>query len=216
MQYNGLAWVAALMALLVLAIAGRILFDRSWLLGWLRGTGGLAILALAGLVAVVAYDLRSYAPLPASGETLLTLSFKAEGDQRYRATLREGASERNVIINGDLWQLDARVFGWQKLATLIGLRSGYRLELLSGRYLTVEQQASAEPSRVVLASSPYGIDLWRWLREGRHDLFLFEARGARVTFLPLADGALYAVRLTSAGLLAEPQNQAAKDALAQW
>ncbi|MOA59043.1 hypothetical protein D3C78_1835670 [compost metagenome] len=68
----------------------------------------------------------------------------------------------------------------------------------------------------MLASSPYGIDLWRWLREGQHDLFLFDARGTRVTFLPLADGAQYAVRLTSTGLLAEPQNQAAKDALAQW
>lgn len=215
MQYNGLAWAAALVALLVLAIGGRILFQRGWFLGWLRGTCGLALLALAVAAGVVAYDLRSYAALPPPGEALLTLGFKAQGSQRYQVTLEERGFERNAIINGDLWQLDARVFGWKGLATLIGLRPGYRLELLTGRYLGEQQQMGAEPSRIPLAESPYGIDLWRWLREGGHDLFLFDAHGARVTFLPLADGARYTVRLTSTGLLAEPQNQAARDALAR-
>ena len=121
-----------------------------------------------------------------------------------------------MIVQGDLWQLDARVFGWKGLATLIGLQPGYRLELLRGRYLAMEQQIGAEPSRIELARSPWGIDLWRWLRESRRDLFLFEASGARVTFLPLADGAVYGVRLTSAGLLAEPQNSAAEQALQRW
>lgn len=216
MQYNGLAWAVALIALLVLAIGGRMLLQRGWFRGWLRGTCGLAILGLAALIALVAYDLRSYSPLPPAGEPLLTLSVKAEGSQRYLVTLREGGQERSAILNGDLWQLDARVLAWKGLATLIGLRPGYRLELLAGRYLAMEQQTSAEPSRVALAASPYGVDLWRWLREGRRDLFLFDARGARVTFLPLTDGAVYAVRLAGTGLLAEPQNQAARDALAQW
>lgn len=213
MQYNGLAWATALAALMVLAIAGRILGNRSWFLGWLRGTCGLALLAVALLVGVVAYDLHSYAPLPRQGQALLTLSFQAEGTQRYRATVREGGRERSVILSGDLWQLDARVFDWKGLASLIGLQPGYRLELLAGRYLSAEQQAAAEPSRIALASSPYGIDVWRWLREGRHDLFLFDARGARVTFLPMADGAVYSVSLGSAGLVAEPQTQAARAAL---
>ncbi|MBV2131206.1 hypothetical protein KRX52_00140 [Pseudomonas sp. MAP12] len=213
MQYNGLAWATALAALMVLAIAGRILRNRSWFFGWLRGTCGLALLALALLVGAVAYDLHSYAPLPRQGQPLLTLSFQAEGTQRYRATVREGGRERSVILSGDLWQLDARVFDWKGLASLIGLQPGYRLELLAGRYLSTEQQAAAEPSRIALASSPYGIDLWRWLREGRHDLSLFDARGARVTFLPMADGAVYSVILGSSGLVVEPQTQAARAAL---
>lgn len=215
MQYNGLAWAMALVGLMVLAIAGRILIDRSWFLGWLRGTCGLAFLALAGLVAVVAYDLLSYTPLPSQGRTLLTLSFQAEGNQRYRATLREGGQERSLILSGDLWQLDARVFGWKGLASLIGLQAGYRLEQLTARYLATEQQASAEPSRIALAASPYGIDLWRWLREGRHDLFLFDAQGERVTFLPMVDGAVYNVSLGLAGLEATPQSPAAQAAVAR-
>lgn len=210
MQYNGLAWAVALIALLVMTLGGRILLRRGWFLGWLRGTCGLLLLAV--LAAVVAWDLRSYAALPPAGEALLSLSVNAQGAQRYRVTLQEREAQRNVIVNGELWQLDARVFGWKGLATLIGLRPGYRLESLSARYRDIEP-GGAEPSRIALARSPYGIDLWRWLREAGADLFLFDARGARVAFLPLVDGAVYRVRLTSEGLLAEPQNEPARAAL---
>lgn len=214
MQYNGLTWAIALVALLVLVLAGRVLRRPGWFLGWLRGTFGMAILALAVLVGVVAYDLYSYTELPAAGRSLATLKFTAEGSQRYRVTIQEGARERNTILDGDLWQLDARVLGWSKLATLIGLRPGYRLDVLSSRYQTAAQQAMTESSRAVLGASPYGVDLWRWLRETQLGLFLFDARGARITFLPMADGAVFDVSLTSAGLVAEAQNQAARDALA--
>lgn len=215
MQYNGLAWAVALVALLVLLTGGHILLRRGWFLGWLRGSCGLGLLALAMAAGLMGWDLRSYATLPAPGETLLTLGVQAQGSQRYRVSLQERAQERSVILNGDLWQLDARVFGWKGLATLVGLQPGYRLELLTGRYGATAQQAGAEPSRVLLAQSPFGIDLWRWLRESGQDLFLFDARAARVTFLPLVDGALYSVRLTGTELLAEPLNQVAREALAQ-
>jgi len=213
MQYNGLTWAIALLALLVLVFAWRILARPGWFLGWLRGTCGLAILGLAAVGAVVAYDLHSYTELPATGRTLASLKFSAEGHQRYRVTIQEGARERNTILDGDLWQLDARVLGWSRLATLIGLRPGYRLDALTSSYRAAEQQAVAESSRAVLAASPYGLDLWRWLRETNNGLFLFEARGARVAFLSMVDGAVFNVQLTSEGLVAEAQNQAARDAL---
>ncbi|MGH8355193.1 MAG: hypothetical protein ACRERY_16960 [Pseudomonas sp.] len=215
MQYDGLAWGTALLALLALWIAARILFNRHWLLGWLRGSCGLAFLAMAGLVGLVAYDLLSYAPLP-EGKPLLTLSFQAEGPQRYRVNLLEGGEERTVTLEGDLWQLDARLLQWKGLAALIGLQPGYRLEKLSGRFLAIEQQTLAQHAQVTLAQSPYGVDLWRWLRLGQHDLFLFDPQARRVTYLPIADGAVYAVSLTPTGLLAQPLNQAATQALKDW
>ena len=213
MQYDGLAWACALAALLVLAAAGRILLARGWLLAWLRGCCGFALLFLALLGVAVAYDLHGYRALPAADQPLLTIGFQAEGHQRYRVTLREAGRERSLFLSGDLWQLDARLFGWRGLAQLIGLQPGYRLEALSGRYRRAEQQALAEPGRVALAASPYGIDLWRWLHDGRHDFLLFDVQGARVTFLPMADGAVYVLRMSAAGLQAETQNQAARQAL---
>lgn len=215
MQYDGLAWFIGLLAVLALFIAARILLTRSWFLGWLRGTLGLAFLGLATLVGVVAYDLLSYGALP-EGKPLLTLSFAAEGPQRYRVNLLEGGEERAVTLEGDLWQLDARLLRWKGLAALIGLQPGYRLEKLSGRFLAIEQQESARYAQVSLAQSPYGIDLWRWLRLGQHDLFLFDPQAARVTYLPIADGAMFSVSLSPTGLLAQPMNQAANQALKDW
>jgi hypothetical protein len=215
MQYDGLAWFTGLLALLALFIAARILFAPNWFLAWLRGTAGLAFLALALLVGVVAYDLRSY-DAQVQDKPLVTLSFAADGPQRYRVNLLEGGEEREVTLEGDLWQLDARLLGWKGLATLIGLEPGYRLEKLSGRFLAIEQQQSARHAQVQLAQSPYGIDLWRWLRLGQRDLFLFDPQAARVTYLPIADGAAFTVSLSPTGLLARPMNQAAEQALKDW
>ena len=202
MQYDGLAWVTALLAVLAALVATRILFNSHWFFGWLRGTCGLAFLLLAGLVGLIAYDLYSYEPLP-QDKPLVTLSFKANGP-RYQVSLVEDGHERSVTVEGDLWQLDVR------------LQPGYRLEQLSGRFLAIEQQAQAQHGPVKLAKSPYGIDIWRWLRLGQHDLFMFEPQAQRITYLPIADAAVYSVSLTSTGLLALPMNQAAEQALQDW
>lgn len=214
MQYGGLTWVTAFLAILVAFVAARILFSRQWFLGWLRGTCGLAFLGLAALIGVLAYDLHSYAAIP-QDKPLVTLSFKADGPL-YRVSVLEGSQERSVNLEGDLWQLDARFFHWKGLAALIGLQPGYRLEKLSGRFLSIEQQTLAQHGQAELAKSPYGIDLWRWLRLGQHDLFLLDPQARRVTYLPIADNAVYSVSLTPAGLLAQPMNQAAKQALEDW
>jgi hypothetical protein len=128
----------------------------------------------------------------------------------------EGGRERTLTLEGDLWQLDARILQWKGLAALIGLQPGYRLEKLSGRFLSIEQQSLAQHTRVELARSPYGIDLWRWLRLGQRDLFVFDPQARRVTYLPLADEAVFRINLTPAGLLAEPVNPAAQQALKDW
>ncbi|WP_439888508.1 hypothetical protein ACSX1C_05040 [Pseudomonas sp. MBLB4123] len=214
MQYDALAWATALLALLAVVVAARILFNPRWFFGWLRGTCGLAFLAVAGLIGLVAYDLSSYRPI-VEGKPLATLTFQADGSA-YRVSVQEGGRERTFTFEGDLWQLDARLLQWKGLAALIGLQPGYRLEKLSGRFFTIEQQALAQHARVELAQSPYGVDLWRWLRLGRHDLFMFDAQARRVTFLPLADKAVYAVSLTPTGLLAQPMNPAADKALQDW
>ncbi|MDF3931197.1 hypothetical protein [Pseudomonas citronellolis] len=213
MQYDGLAWTFALVALLALLVAARILFDRHWFLGWLRGCAGLAVVAFAALVALAAWDLRSYDALPAE-RPLATLSFHRLAPQRYEVKILEGNLERRVELGGDLWQLDVRVMQWRGLAALIGLDPGYRLQSLGGRYLAVEQRDQA--SKQALAGDAFGFDLWRWLRDGPHDLLTFRPLAARVTFLPMADQAVYAVRYGPAGLEAEAVNAAAQQALRDW
>lgn len=214
MQYNGLAWVTALLALLVVFVAFRILFGGRWFLAWLRGTCGLAFLGAAVLIGLVAYDLSRYDPWPAD-KPLLTLSFHRAGNV-YQVDILENGAQRSVTLEGDLWQLDVRLLQWKGLAALIGLEPGYRLERLNGRFLAIEQQSQARYTQVELTQSLYGADLWRWLRVGQHDLFMFDAQARRVTYLPMADEAVFNISLTPTGLLAQPMNQAAHQALQDW
>jgi hypothetical protein len=216
MQYDGLAWFTGLLALLVLLIGARILFQRNWLLGWLRGCCGLAFIGLAAVVALVAVDLASYSAIPES-RPLATITFKADGVQRYQVLLLEGAKERSLTLDGEQWQLDVRVLQWKGLAELIGLQPVYRLQKISGRYLSIEQQQQALNARAALARSHLGIDLWSWLRMGGgHDLFIFDAQAHRVSYLPMADGAAFALTLAPTGLLARPLNPAAEQSLRDW
>lgn len=215
MQYDGMAWAVALLGVLAVWLALKILFKGNWFLGWLRGTAGLLVLAFALLVGVVAYDLTQYNALP-QNQPLATLTFKAEGAERYRVTVRQGTEEEQVTFDGDLWQLDVRVLRFKGLAALIGLEDGYRLEKITGRFLAIEQQALSQKPSALLASSPYGIDLWRWLRLSHRDLFIFEPQALRVPYMPMANGASFSISLTPTGLLAEPLNEAARKALQDW
>lgn len=215
MQYLGLAVVIGLVGLIILWAALRMLFGGNWLLGWLRGTIGLLVLASAGVVGLAAWDLYSYRPLPIAGP-IATLSFEAEGDQRYQVRIEQGSMLRYATLEGDLWQLDARVLRWKGVATLIGLEPGYRLQQLTARFLAVEQQDQARYAQAALAQSPFGVDFWSGVQSCDCTSLVLEAQPQRVTFMPIADGAAYRIEMTPTGLLASPANAAAEEALKSW
>ena len=215
MQFIGLAIGFAVLAFVVLLFASRILTGDRWLMGWLRGMFGLSLLAVALVGGLVAYDISTYQEIP-QDKPLFTLSVQAQTAQRYQVTILEGAIERTFLLDGDLWQLDARQLKWKGLADLIGLQPGYRLETLSGRFLAIEQQELAQFTEVELARSLYGVDFWYWLRTLQKDLFIVDASALRVNYLPIADGAVYSVNLVPTGLLAKPLNSAAQQALKDW
>lgn len=215
MQFIGLGIGLAILALVVLFFAARILLGQDWLMGWLRGMAGLGLLCIAVLGGLVAYDISTYQAIP-SDKPLLTLSATQEAPQRYRITVLEGSQERSFVLDGDLWQLDARQLKWKGLAHLIGLENGYRLETLNGRFFAIEQQELAQFTEVELTKSLYGIDFWQALRRYKKDLFIVDANALRVNYLPIANGAVYSISLAPTGLLATPVNSAAQQALQDW
>ena len=215
MQYLGLAIVVAVLAVIVLLVALRLLLGGQWLMGWLRGTCGFLAFALAGLIGLIGYDISTYAALP-DARALATLRFQAVGPQRYEVSLEQEKTTRTYVLEGDLWQLDLHVLRWKSLAELIGLESGYRLERLSGRYLAVEQQNLARHAQVELSEKLLGVDIWHSLQLERRNLHFLEPQVLRVDYMPIADGASYAVELAPTGLLARPLNAAATEALKNW
>lgn len=215
MQYLGLAVVIALLSTITALVAMRVLVSGQWLLGWLRGSFGMLVLALGGLIGLIAWDVSTYQPLP-QGAPLASLSFQADGQQRYSVKVEAGQQVRFVALEGDLWQLDIRALHWKGLAALIGLEPGFRLETLSGRYLAVEQQDQARRPRVELGRSLAGIDFWAWLQSCGCGSLIFEANPRRVSYLPIADGVAYTIEMAPTGLLAKPANAAAEQALNDW
>ncbi|WP_019339212.1 hypothetical protein [Stutzerimonas stutzeri] len=215
MQYLGLAVVVALLAMITALVAAKMLAGGHWLLGWLRGTVGMLVLSLAGLIGLVAWDVTTYQPL-GHGTPLASLTFQADGQQRYQVKVQEGQNTRFVTLEGDLWQLDLRALHWKGLAALIGLEPGYRLERLSGRYLAVEQQDQARRPYVQLGHSRAGVDFWAWLHRCQCAPLMLEAQPRRVSYLPITDGAVYTVEMAPTGLLAKPANVAAEQAMKDW
>ncbi len=215
MQYLGLAVGVGFLALVTALVALRVLLGGNWLLGWLRGSFGLLLLVLGGVIGLVAWDVTRYRSLP-QDEPLARLVFQAEGQQRYQVRLEQAGQARFVTLEGDLWQLDLRVLQWRGLASLIGLENGFRLQRLSGRYLAVEQQEQARNVRVELEESKLGLDFWAWLQRCQCGSLLVAAQHRRVSFLPIADGAEYAIKMTPTGPLAQPVNAAAQQAMKDW
>ena len=76
---------------------------------------------------------------------LILIEFQRSGEQSYLARLRTGdfCSEEIYAVLGDQWRLDAQFLKWHYWASLVGLKSYYRLERLEGRYRSVADMRTA-------------------------------------------------------------------------
>ena len=216
MVYTILAAILIVFALFVVLAAGRLLFKGSWLLGWLRGMSGLLMLGTAILLALVAFDFYSYKQL-AREQTVASLSFEQLGNQQFKVSLVDSDGVEQVHqLTGDLWQLDARIIKWNKSLAALGLSPGYRLDRLSGRFYSLEKEQTSQHTVYELDNSKSVLDVWHWLRQYGTKLSIIDATYGSATYLPMEDGALFSVSLTSSGLVARPLNERAQLAVDSW
>ena len=188
-------------------------FRQSWFRQWLRGTTGIALLAVSVWLGLVVWDLSSYRSA-IQERPLATVSIYEVGPQEFDLTLvdSEGEEER-FIVRGDQWQLDARLLTWTGPFAAAGVKPLYRLDRLSGRYLSLEQERTAERSVFELSGSRW-LDLWQMLYES--GLWL-DAQFGSAVYMPMINGAVFAVHLTPKGLIARPLNDVAEAALqVEW
>ena len=202
-----LALAAPGVALIALA-PGRLLRGRWLRAGFELGTGtlllsGAAILALLGANALIYQRLTMERPIA-------SIAFQQLAPQQFEARLRsEGAPERNFTLDGDEWQLDARIVKWRPAAALLGLEPRYRLERLSGRYRDLSRERGA-------ARTVYGLEDARWpdlaliLDQAYRFLPWMDAYYGNSAYLPMADGAEFRVQLGQSGLVARPANARAE------
>ncbi|MFC6979983.1 cation/multidrug efflux pump [Microbulbifer taiwanensis] len=214
-MYIAITFLISILALLMV-FWGRVLLNGSWVFGFIRGTVGLLFLGAALLIVLVAADVYSYRNL-AEEHSVGTLSFRKTGEQRFDAKFSdEDGLAQQFELHGDQWQLDARMLKWKGPLARWGIQPAYRLDRLSGRYLTLQDERTRERSVHALDGSNYGVDVWQSLRGLDNRLSFVDAVYGSATFLPMEDGAVYEVRISHNGLLARPLNQQATSALNEW
>ncbi len=182
--------------------------------GGLSMSGGL-LLALAAFSIALSANLYTYRRLTYE-QAVAELTFQQIADHRYRVGLTQpNAAPRTFELQGDEWQLDARVVKWRGAATLLGLDPLYRLERLSGRYHDLQQERQQSNTIHALAKRAR-IDFWEMARRHGDWLPWIDATFGSATYMPMADNAAYQVKLTNTGLLARPGNSIAESAIANW
>src|SRR5690606_2962664 len=108
--------------------------------------------------------LFGYARLLQEAE-VATLSVQQLEAQRYAVELTRADGQRQRFeLQGDQWQLDARVLRWKLPALLAGAPSLDRLERLSSRYVDIAQEREAPRSVHALDAQAFP-DLWTLRRQ---------------------------------------------------
>lgn len=213
----GLAVLACLLlGLLCLLLAAVQLRRRRLFLSLSQGL--LAVLLLGGAIVLLLLgtNLQTYQRLTYE-QPVAQLSFTQLGPQQYRARVRLPDRDQGFRfqLDGDEWQLDARVIKWRPPANLLGLDARYRLERLSGRYRDLHQQRERPQSVYGLAANE-GLDVWETLRGMQRYLDWVDTYYGSAAYLPMADGARFEVVLTQTGVVARPLNEAAEQAVRGW
>lgn len=200
----------------VLFAGGLVRIGRARIAGGVpRALFGAVFLALGLAIGLAGLNLATYQRLTAE-RAVATVSLEQLGPQVFAAMVStpDFDAPRAFELRGDLWQMDARILKFQPWANVAGLDSLYRLERLSGRYASVEQERTAERSVYQLSANP-GLDLYQ-LAQANRALGMIDAQYGSGTYVPMANDAIYDVFMTQTGLIARPVNMAARDATDAW
>jgi hypothetical protein len=116
-----------------------------------RALVGALLLCFGALALAVSFGIQGYRALldeQPAGKVFV----KKTAPQRFNARfVFPDGREATYEIAGDEIQVDAHILKWKPIANLIGLRTVYELDRISGRYRSVEQERSATRSVHALA-----------------------------------------------------------------
>ena len=215
MTFTALIVVFALAGILFFIAAVRRVRRRRLLGGAMRGATGLVLILLSACAALIAANLRTYQRLT-SEQPAAELQFTRTAEREFNAILTYPGGERaNFALRGDEWQVDARVLKWHAFANMVGFDTAYRLERIGGRYTRVEDER-AQPRTVYSLNPTQRIDPWDLVHRYHSWVPWIDALYGSATYLPMADGALFEIKVSQSGLVARPLNQAARDVIGSW
>lgn len=214
MFLNGAGFLLVVIVLALVLFSLKALIGRDWFRAWMKGNLAIAGVLFAMLVLFGMWDVSAYTPY-AHDALVAEVSIQKTADQKFLVRVRNESMVVEYPLSGDMWQLDTRMIVWSGLLEILGMKPAFRLDRLSGRYFTLEQETRSERSVYSLEGSSAPLDIWE-LTTGHDWLPWIQARQGVGVYMPLVDGAEFLVQMRSKGLEVSPANDVAKKAMFSW
>ena len=215
---DSLLFISAILALVVCAVGWRFVHQvkRKRIVSSFIWSGqGLIFFSAFIIVLLIYSNLHTYQRLTHE-VSIADVYVRKLAYQKYQLLLSYSDDEKDqryYVLEGDQWQLDARILKWKGWANLLGLNSFYQLDRLSGRFDDVELARQNMPSMHDLSPQLRGIDLWKMKKLFQSKISFVDALFGQGVFMPMLDGAHFQVSIGQSGLLVRPVNDVAKSSI---
>lgn len=155
--------------------------------------------AITGLISLILFGTQGYQRLTKE-EPVAELKVERIDEQHFQAqmTFPDG-SFQIFSLKGDELLVDAYILKWKPWANLFGLHSAYRLERMSGRYKSIEDEQN-QPRSVFAINSPGDTGIAQWRSDYSSLSFLLDVEHGSASFVD-AKEAEYQLMVTTDGLL---------------
>jgi hypothetical protein len=192
---------------------GLFMFSRlKFIPKWIRAPFGVILVLVALIAGGLGYELSAYAH-PDDELMIGRVEFAEINVQQYVAMVHLEHATRHYELNGDQWQIDARVLSWQGMFTP---GASFRFNRISGRYIDIEDETSLPRSVYEISKVQSYVDVWKIIRSNESLQDWVSADQGSSVFMPMADNALYSISLGQHGLIARAENAEAHQAILNW
>lgn len=185
----------------------------SWFLGWLKGCVITGLLLMGLLLGAIASEL-SHWQKASDGLVVAHISIDRESQSIPVVSIKtagNAASAHELSVNGDFVDLQFQTLQWLGVFNAGGL--SYRLVEAQSRFDAIENNlnwSGAAQKTYALPYSSGAIDLWQASSTFKALRNLIKPGVLRVNYIPIQDGALFAVVFRGGKLVLEAQNDVAE------
>ncbi|HUI93348.1 MAG TPA: hypothetical protein VLX68_13965 [Chitinivibrionales bacterium] len=194
----------------LLALVFGVLIYRSWRLRRFMGAFTYLLLTLvmmlSGLLAIV-ISVGSIGYKALTREDLAATVFITPlGSQQFTAkVVRPGRRDTAFTIAGDELYVDARILKWKPFVNVLGLRTGYCLDRVAGRYTDIGDERTKLRTLYSFGGTIQPWDLF-FLRTRYSFLSpILDAYYGSAAFVPVRDVKSVKILVTASGLIARSQ-----------
>lgn len=200
--------ICAFLGLLLLwrGFSNLLTSDLHKLRGMFQLVISVLLLCFSSVVGIASINLSTYKNLTNETE-LATITFEElkHDKGRFIATLSiKGDLSRSYELQGDQWQIDARVIKWNNELLQFGFSPLYQFDRLSGRYSDIEMEKIAEQTPHDLLVQK-GIDIWSLAQKFEHAISsMIDTTHGSSTYQPMSHNSSYSISLGNQGLISRP------------